>query len=95
MKNKWFKQEFNTLAGSVDPWFYGMEAMFECVEHMYMRGLNIPEEWGYDNHFSVDRRDEDSIFYPYFINATNEELDEIGHFLWRYTRYLKFKEVDY
>ena len=92
MNLKEFKEEFRLMCD--DTRGDALDAWFECAGHMYERGIDIPNEWKYV-HGLGDGTFEQSWWYDFFKESTNEELIKIGNFLFRYCQYLKFKGKDY
>ena len=92
MNLKQFKEEFRLMCD--DTWGDALDASFECAGHMYKRGIDIPYEWKYSHGLGYGAF-EQSWWYDFFDESTNEELIKIGNFLFRYCKYLKFKGKDY
>ena len=91
MNLKEFKEEFRLMCD--DTWGDALDAWFECVGHMFMRGLFIPFEWKYWHGSNAVY--EQSWFHKFFKESSNAELIIIGNFLFRYCQYLKIKGKDY
>lgn len=92
MKLKDFKEEFRCIC--TDTWGDALDAHFEIGGRMYKRNMPIPSEWEYRPGLG-DPCERDSYWHGIFAKCTNKQLKEIGNFLFRYCRFLKFKGVDY
>lgn len=88
---KEFKNEFRLIC--TDTWGNAMDAWLEAAGQMFTRWLDIPKEWQYKAGLSL--LEPDNYFHDLFNNCTDEEIIEIGNFLYRYCQYLKFKGIDY
>jgi len=62
-----------------------LEAWFECAAQMFIRGMRIPFVWEYKPR-SNNPTEIDSYFHEFFKESSDEELIEIGNFLFRYLR---------
>ena len=76
-----------------DQWGFAMEAYFECCGRIYSNGGKILSHHGYKP--GLNPCDNDSMFYDEFKEAKNIDLMRILNFLYRYTKYLKFKGLSY
>jgi hypothetical protein len=92
MNLKEFKDEFRLICS--DAWGEAVDCWFEVAGHLYNRGLNIPDDWGYRPGLG-DPTTGDNYFYGLFNDCTDEELRIIGNFLFRYCQMLKHYGKDY
>ena len=83
----------NDFAG--DPWGTAMSAMFDVCEHMTVRGLDVPTEFGYRPSILGVRINEESEFYELISTATDSDLLRMGLFLNKLLDIVKSKGLDY
>lgn len=76
-----------------DQWGFAMEAYFECCGRIYSNGGTIYSYHGYSP--GLTPCDRESMFYDDFKTAKNMDLIRMLNFLYRYTRYLKYKGCSY
>jgi hypothetical protein len=87
-----FKNELRLVYHS-DKWGCAMDALFECIGRMYIKGVCIDTKHEYSPGFAPT--DDESYFHDLFKNCTNLELHAISEFLYRYCEYLRYKGIDY
>ena len=92
MKLKEFKNEFRLIC--TDTWGDALESWFECAGHMHSRNLPIPNNWKYSAG-AGSGMDIDSYFHAIFMGVSDEELINIGNFLFRYCEFLRYKGINY
>jgi len=81
----------------IDRWGHAMSAWFDVAEEMYIRDINIPEQWKFNPGIGVLRgeRNEGSLFKVFGIELTDDELIYAGRVLERYTSILDSAGMSY
>lgn len=92
---KGWKSEYRLQADRGDAWGSAMIAFFTLANELYMRGADIPSEWGYSPGMVDDPREPEDYFYDMFRMTGEFMLLEIGNLLHRYTEHLKYHGEDY
>ncbi len=92
MNLKDFKAEFRLTC--TDVWGNALDCWFEAAGHLYKRGIPIPDNWEYRPGMG-DPTELDNYFYDLFVKSTDEQLQDIGNFLFRYCQLLKHHKKDY
>ncbi len=88
-----FKAEFRMIC--TDTWYDAKDAWFEATGQMHKRGIKIPSEWEYSpgknfpDGSPADGTCPTSYFYEIFGNLSDEEITEVGNFLFRYCQFLE------
>jgi len=77
-----------------DPWGTALEAWFESVGRMNVRGLFIPSSWQYSPGLGGGI-DPDSIWYESCEDATDDALVKFATVLSRYLSKLRLAGEDY
>jgi len=68
------------IIGPADWWGTIMDSLFECAGHMLERNLPIPDEWKYRAGMG-STTDEDNYFHKFFEQTKDNDLVEIGSYL--------------
>lgn len=95
MSNELLKEFKNLDLFSMDEWGGAMGALFSIASEMFMRGLDIPPEWGYSPGMADDPREPDSIEFEACKEASDCDLEETGKLLNRYLDILRAQGKDY
>lgn len=82
------KTEFKLFRDKYDPWGSAMDVFFPIASELYMRGVDIPSQWGYAPGLTDDPRDPENYYTDLIINESDNDLLEFGNLLHRYTNYL-------
>lgn len=82
------------IIGPADWWGCIMDALFECAGHMLDRNLPIPANWKYHPPMGP-ATDKDNYFYDLFMQTSNEDLVEIGNYLFIVSEALERAELSY
>lgn len=92
MKYQDIINEFRLMCS--DSWGDSMELSFAVAGEMYERGMAIPKKWKYyPSPFGA--KDEDSYWTKPLETVTDEDLERLLTFCWRYTNLLKRHGKDY
>lgn len=87
-----FMQEFRLMCD--DSWGDTLEAHFAAAGEMNERGLDIPAEWEYRPGL-FGGKDPDSYWTDMCEGMSDEDLEKVGRFMFRYARLLKRAGKDY
>ena len=93
MRDKLIRQL--TITADGDDWGWSMSCWFGIAAELDYRGYAIPDHWQYRPSSVCGDIREDSYQADILKNFSSEELIYTGNILERYTRYLKFKGLDY